>query len=121
MSDGTRPAWAQRLTAERAARGWTQQQTIDAVRMQSDHPLPDSANLLRMWKNWEHGKHRPRPEYQRLIASVFGTVSAAIFGPDPAGPTAGSRGPETAASYAGDTLELVERIRRSDLDRASLD
>ncbi|HEY7070701.1 MAG TPA: hypothetical protein VH479_11340, partial [Acidimicrobiales bacterium] len=99
MSDGTRPAWAQRLTAERVARGWTQQQTVDALRMMSERMLPGSAHLLRMWKNWEHGKHRPRPEYLRLIA----TTRADSLVP------------------AADTLELVERIRRSDLDRASLD
>jgi hypothetical protein len=51
MTDGTRPAWAQRLTAERTARGWTQQQTVEALRMQSDRALPDNAHLLRMWKN----------------------------------------------------------------------
>jgi hypothetical protein len=73
-----------------------------------------------MWKNWEHGKHRPRPEYQRLIAAAFGSVSTAIFGPDDAAPsgdvTPGSRSPS-----GDDTLDLIERVRRSDLDRASLD
>ena len=61
MAD-VRPAWAQRLSAERQARGWTQQQTVEALRMQSDHPLPGGEHLLRMWKNWERGKHRPRPD-----------------------------------------------------------
>jgi transcriptional regulator with XRE-family HTH domain len=120
VSDRIRPAWAQRLTAERVARGWTQQQTVDALRMSSGRMLPDSANLLRMWKNWEHGRHRPRSEYQRLIATAFGTVSAAIFGPDSTGPAARPESPEFLAR-PGDTLELVERIRHSDLDRAALD
>jgi transcriptional regulator with XRE-family HTH domain len=119
MSDGTRPAWSQRLTAERVARGWTQQETVDALRMLSDRVLPDSPSLLRMWKNWEHGRHRPRPEYQRLIATAFGTVSAAIFGPDAAAPARRTE-PDVLVPVA-DTLELVERIRRSDLDRAALD
>ena len=37
MADETRPAWAQRLAAERQARGGTQQRTIEALRMQADH------------------------------------------------------------------------------------
>jgi transcriptional regulator with XRE-family HTH domain len=119
MADETRPAWAQRLAAERQARGWTQQQTVEALRMQADRPLPSGTHLLRMWKNWERGKHRPRPEYQRLIAAAFGSVSAAIFGPN----TAPVLRPDADLVIpAGDnTLELVERIRRSDLDPASLD
>src|SRR5262245_329787 len=103
MSDGARPAWALRLTAERVARGWTQQGTVDARRMMSDRMLPGGAHLLRMWKNWEHGKHRPRPEYQRLIATTFGTVSAAIFGPEPMGPAALAHADSPAA--VADTLE----------------
>jgi transcriptional regulator with XRE-family HTH domain len=122
MSDASRPAWAQRLTAERAARGWTQLQSVDALRMQSDRLLPDSAHLLRMWKNWEHGKHRPRAEYRRLIATTFGTVSAAIFGPDTGGPAArGGPDRRRPESEVDSTLDLVERIRHSSLDRAALD
>jgi transcriptional regulator with XRE-family HTH domain len=119
MAD-VRPAWAQRLSAERQARGWTQQQTVDALRMQSDHALPGGEHLLRMWKNWERGKHRPRPEYQRLIAAAFGSVSAAIFGPDDVTVLRQSV-PGVVAAGGDNTLELVERIRRSDVDRASLD
>lgn len=120
MPDESRPAWAQRLAAERQARGWTQQQTTEALRMQADRALPDTAHLLRMWKNWERGKHRPRPEYQRLIAAAFGTVSAAIFGPDAARPMPDAE-VDAAPESSDNTLELVERIRRSDLDRAALD
>jgi transcriptional regulator with XRE-family HTH domain len=115
-----RPAWAQRLSAERQARGWTQQQTVDVLRMQSAQQLPGDEHLLRMWKNWERGKHRPRAEYQRLIAAAFGSVSAAIFGPDDTTPGRRS-GTVSPAGGSDNTLELVERIRRSDLDRATLD
>jgi hypothetical protein len=120
MPDDSRPAWAQRLVAERHVRGWTQQHVVEALRMQSDHPLPDAAHLLRMWKNWERGKHRPRPDYQQLIAAVFGSISASIFGPNSLAP-APLPEPVTTMPPASTTLELVERIRRSDLDRASLD
>lgn len=120
MGAMTRPSWAQRLADERHARDWTQQQTITALRMHADRELPDDANLLRMWKAWESGKHRPNVDYQRVIASTFGSVPAAIFGPDK---VPGSAGHYLGASAAttDDTLELVQRIRRSDLDRASLD
>jgi transcriptional regulator with XRE-family HTH domain len=121
MADETRPAWALRMAAERQARGWTQQQTIEVLRAQADHPLPADRNLLRMWKNWEHGKHRPRPEYQRFIAKAFGTVAAAIFGPEDAGALFRPAEPVLLDPGGDNTLELVERIRRSDLDRASLD
>jgi hypothetical protein len=72
-----------------------------------------------MWKNWERGKHRPRPEYQRLIAAAFGSVSAAIFGPNSA--AAVPRPTALPEVDSDDTLELVERLRRSDVDRAALD
>jgi hypothetical protein len=88
--------------------------------MQADRALPSATHLLRMWKNWERGKHRPRPEYQRLIAVAFGTVSAAIFGPDTTNPMPFTEA-EVSAIAGDNTLGLVERIRRSDLDRASLD
>ena len=88
--------------------------------MQSDRPLPDGANLLRMWKNWEHGKHRPRPEYQRLIATTFGRSRPRSSVPRSSARRHGAE-PELLVPAADDTLELVERIRHSDLDRASLD
>jgi hypothetical protein len=118
MADDTRPNWARRLSTERRTRGWTQQRTIDALRMHSERALPDDTNLLRMWKNWESGKHKPRKEYQLIIASMFATASAAIFGPN------GDEGKNTrflAQTTPEITIELVERIRRSDLDAASLD
>ena len=63
----------------------------------------------------------PPAGYQRLIAAAFGSVSAAIFGPDDA--PALRRSAPIMLDGGGDdnTLELVERIRRSDLDRAALD
>ena len=97
--------------AERVARGWTQLQTVDALRMQSDRLLPDSAHLLRMWKNWEHGKHRPRAEYQLLIASTFGTVGAgSCLGCAPA-PGA----PSASASMNKSTRTSTRRISSASL------
>jgi transcriptional regulator with XRE-family HTH domain len=120
MADETRPPWAQRLASERQARGWTQQKAVEMLRAKSRHELPADRNLLRMWKNWEAGKHRPRAEYQKLIADSLGTVSAAIFGPE-AGTELVRPEPTLIVPTGDNTLELLERIRCSDLDRASLD
>jgi hypothetical protein len=65
------------------------------------------------------GATGPAPEYQRLIATAFGTVAATIFGPD-ASSVARPAQPEPVIPE-GETLELVERMRRSDLDDASLE
>jgi transcriptional regulator with XRE-family HTH domain len=116
--DNVKP-WAQRIRAEREARGWSQQQAVDALRMTADRVLPDDASLLRTWKGWERGQHLPGPQYQREIAATFGTVSAIIFGPTAVDPV--YRAAATAVEGGTDTLELVERLRRSDLDNATLD
>lgn len=120
MATEGKPSWAQRLASERRARNWTQRQAIDALRLASDAVLPDDHSLLRMWKGWEAGSHRPSPEYQRSIASALGTVSAAIFGPEPSElpPT-----PNTILVPGNGlaTMELVQRIRRTDIDGTALD
>ncbi len=40
-----------------------------------------------MWKAWEGGKHRPRSDYQQIIAAAFGTAAGAIFGAPSSGAT----------------------------------
>jgi len=113
-----RPAWALRIQRERKARGWTQLQAIGMLRLHSGTALPDDTNLLRMWKNWESGRHRPRAENQVAIAAMFAASSAAIFGPD----ESLSRSPlRLEAPTEEAALELVERLRHSDIDSAALD
>ncbi|GAA3624378.1 hypothetical protein GCM10022223_46800 [Kineosporia mesophila] len=116
MSDN-RPHWAQRITVERNIRGWSQQAAINAMRLHSDRELPDDASLLRQWKRWEAGETIPGERYQALIASTFGTVTRALF------PLAGHRnGNAEVASVSGmETLEIVNRMQRSDVDNATLD
>ncbi|MEM9656564.1 MAG: XRE family transcriptional regulator [Actinomycetota bacterium] len=113
VEDDQKPDWAQRIVAERSARGWSQRDLIEALRRVSTDALPSDASMERSVKGWESGKHKPNPDYRRLIAAAFGTVTLAVFGERPA-----------IAAHAYDsvgTLELVERLRASDLDSTTLD
>lgn len=113
MTDN-KPAWARRLINEREARDWTQADAVRALRahaQRDQQALPTDASLLREWKRWESGEVQPAKFYQPLIAAAFGTATRALF-------------PEALRSdlTAGmNTLELVNRLRRSDIDQASLE
>jgi hypothetical protein len=84
--------------------------------------LPSDTSLLRQWKRWEAGEVEPdrnktEPFYKPIIAAMFGTVTHAMF------PVAPQRDPDAdvLAMTGMDTLELVGRLQRSDLDQATLD
>jgi tetratricopeptide (TPR) repeat protein len=72
--------------------------------------------MLRQWKRWESGEHMPGDYYQPIIAATFGTVTHAMF-PVPPRRDADS---DILAVSGMDTLELVSRLQRSDLDEATL-
>jgi hypothetical protein len=116
-----RPAWARRMANERAARGWSQADVIRAMRAHyaSTHAakeLPGTSSLLREYKRWEAGEVQPNEFYQPIIAATFGTVTHAMF------PVASRRDEADLLALAGmDTLELVSRLQRSDMDPATLD
>jgi hypothetical protein len=112
-----RPAWARRMTNEREARGWSQAEAVKVMRLHSPEQLPDDSSLLRQWKRWESGEVTPGEFYQPIIAAAFGTVTHAMF------PVAPKRDADAdvLAMSGMDTLELVSRLQRSDLDQASLD
>ena len=119
-----RPAWARRMTNERRARGWSQADAVRAMQAHAteDEHLPATDTLLRNWKRWEAGEVEPdrgkgQPFYKPIIARTFGTVTHAMF------PVAAHRDEEAdVLAMAGmDTLELVSRLQRSDLDPATLD
>jgi tetratricopeptide (TPR) repeat protein len=113
-----RPRWAQRITAERAARSWSQLDVVRAMRAHSPRPLPDDASLLRNLKRWERGGTTPDDFYQGLIAATFGTVAAAIW------PVTGAtRSYEDTLTRATGltTLDVVTRLRASAVDQATLD
>lgn len=112
-----RPPWARRMTKEREARGWSQAEAVKAMRLHAPGELPAESSLLRSWKRWESGAVTPNEFYQPIIAATFGTVTGAMF-PAPARHDVGS---EVLAMTGMDTLELVGRLQRSDLDGATID
>lgn len=115
MSDG-RPAWAQRIAAERAARDWSQRDAVKALRAHATDTLPADESMIRQWKRWESGQI-PNDFYRPLIAAVFGTVTHALF---PA-PARRDGNHEVLAASGMETFEIVSRLNRSDVDAATLD
>lgn len=115
MSDG-RPAWAQRIAAERVARDWSQRDAVKALRAHATDEIPADESMIRQWKRWESGTI-PSEFYRPLIAAVFGTVTHALF---PA-PSRRDGGSEILAVSGMETLEIVSRLNRSDVDAATLD
>jgi len=116
-NDDERPAWARRIRSERQARGWSQSEAIRALRAHSAQTLSSDNTLLRNWKRWEAGEAEPDDFYRRLIAKTFGTVTAALF---PA--VRNDRKDSGLVTATGmDTLELVARLRRSDVSTSTLD
>jgi hypothetical protein len=110
-----RPAWARRIRAERLARGWSQADAVRAMRAHGDQQTPGQESLLRQWKRWEAGEVEPG-HYQPLIARTFGTATSVIFPP-----AQGASDAEVLAASGMDTLELVARLRGSDISDATLD
>jgi tetratricopeptide (TPR) repeat protein len=111
-----RPLWAQRIKRERTARGWTQLDAVRAMQIHSEKPL-GRESLLRNWKRWEAGEVEPDEFHKPLIAETFGTVTAAFF-------PRRSRHDGDAELLAGagmDTLELISRLRASDVSPAIFD
>ncbi|WP_078995180.1 hypothetical protein [Streptomyces sp. XY66] len=115
MSDD-RPAWARRMAAERAARDWSQRDAVRALRAHAPTELPADDSLIRQWKRWESGA-TPNDFYRPIIAAMFGTVTNALF------PAPGRRdGNREILEVSGmETLEIVSRLNRSDVDNATLD
>jgi hypothetical protein len=115
--DDERPPWARRIRAERMSRNWSQAEAVRALQAQADKPLPETGSLTRNWKRWEAGDVEPDDFYKALIAKTFGTVTAAFF------PRLGSRDAdaELLRGTGMDTLEIVSRLRASDVSAATLD
>ncbi|MGA5469216.1 XRE family transcriptional regulator [Streptomyces arboris] len=111
-----RPAWARRIAAERAARDWSQRDAVRALRAHASSDLPSEESMIRQWKRWESGA-LPSDFYQPVIAATFGTVTNALF---PA--TSRRDGNQEILAVSGmETLEIVSRLNRSDVDTATLD
>ncbi|MEQ7008821.1 XRE family transcriptional regulator [Actinopolymorpha sp. B17G11] len=110
------PAWAERIRRERVLRGWSQADAVRALLTHGGDSLPGREHVLRRWKSWEAGEHKPDDRYQGLIAATFGTARHAMF---PVGRRDASG--ELVAATGMDTLEVIARVRRSDLDGTTLD
>lgn len=109
-----KPGWAVRLTQERMARGWTQKQTIGAIRRAAEPAhVVDDDHLMRNWHNWEGGYRKPQGRYRELIADAFGVDVDDLF--------SGRTLSGLYSSVDPETLELLERIRRSDISDEDLD
>lgn len=113
---GGRPSWARRLRDERHARGWSQAQAVRAMRAHADGELTSEGNLLRNLKRWEAGESEPDAFYRPLLAKTYGTVTAALFPAPPA-----TRDEQLLSATGMGTLEIVSRLRTSDITDATLD
>lgn len=111
------PTWAARMRAERAARGWSQADAVDALLAHAKGKASSQATVLRNWKRWESGEVTPDDFHQPLIAKTFGTVTAAFFPPERKSDVDSG----LVAATGLDTLEILSRLRSSDVSPATLD
>jgi tetratricopeptide (TPR) repeat protein len=117
MSTDERPSWAKRMRSEREARNWSVPQAARALAARSDKPLASEESLIRNWRRWESGEVMPDDFYKPIIAKMFDTVTAAFF------PVPGRRdgNAEILVVSGMETLDIVSRLQRSDVDNATLD
>lgn len=114
MSDD-RPGWAQRISAERQARGMSQLQAVQTIRAHAPSELPSDDSMVRQWKRWEAGQ-TPGDFYKPIIAAAFGTVTHAIF---PA-PERRDGNAEILTVSGMETTDILGRLSHSDIDEATL-
>lgn len=114
-NETSRPDWAQRIRQERLARGWSQRDAVRAMQAHCGQRLASEEALLRTWKRWESADSEPDSFNKQLIAKTFGTVTAAIF------TLPRRRDAGVLAASGMDTLEIVSRLRVSDVNASTLD
>jgi transcriptional regulator with XRE-family HTH domain len=117
MNSDERPSWARRLRSEREARGWSVRQAVRAMVMSSEKPLVEEDSLVRYWRRWEAGEVMPDEFHQPIIAKIFDTVTHAFF---PA-PTRRDGNSEIVVVSGMETLDIVTRLQRSDVNNATLE
>jgi len=110
------PSWSRRIRSMREARGWSQPQAAEEMRRHTDQSLPDHDNLTRRWKAWELGENKPSQFYAPIIAATLGTVTAALFPPERR-----KIDLDILNQTGMNTLEIVSRLRVSDVNDATLD
>lgn len=115
------PPWAVRIRREREAREWSVPKAIDALithaTSEESKALPSKETLKRRWREWEAGDHLPGDFYQPVLARTFGTARYALF------PQQGRRdgNSELLVATGMDTVDILTRVRMSDVDAATLE
>lgn len=85
------------------------------VRLPDDQAVSEQ-DLLRQWKRWDSGDAQPL-KYKSAIAQTFGTTTGAFF---PERSRRDGRA-ETLQASGMDTVDIIARLRASDVDVATLD
>jgi transcriptional regulator with XRE-family HTH domain len=111
----SKPEWAVRLVEERELRGWTQVELAQELQLLAPAEVATEVeSVVRSLKGWESGDHKPGPRNRKLLARLYGTTAATLFGPDRPVPPA-------EAVSVGDALELAKRMQQTDLDQDTID
>lgn len=112
------PRWVRRLREEREARGWSVADAARALRAHGgEHPISQQ-DAVRIWRRWERGDiEMPDEHNKHLIARTFGTVVAVFFPP----PSRAAENAEIVAVTGMDTIELIARLRASDIPDSVID
>jgi len=95
-----------RLRMEREARGWSVPEL--ARRLDKAGAVTSTPSMERTIRRWESGRSVPGGRHQMLLAQVYGIGVLQLFAP-------------AAVEADTDPLELVDRLRRSDLADSDLD
>lgn len=117
--DAAAPGWAVRIKRDREARKMSVSEAVRQLRL---HAFPEDlgaedASLERLWKRWEAGEIKtvPKPQHQRAIAKMFGSIPESYFGP-----SGGNRNGLVRLTD-DQTAELIQRLRHSQIDAAAMD
>jgi transcriptional regulator with XRE-family HTH domain len=110
-----RPAWARRIRTDRLARGWSQAKVVQVMRTHSPDSLVGAQSLLGSWRRWESGEVEPDDFHKRLVAKTFGSTTSTFF------PRPGRIDADVLAITGMDTLEVLARLRATDVSPATIE
>ncbi|MFF0250197.1 hypothetical protein [Streptosporangium sandarakinum] len=100
------PAWAERLSAERQKRLWSQRDLaghmVQAAPEHARAQFPKRDSIVRRIKDYERGAHKPDEPYRTLYCRVFGLSEEELF----AETSTPSFVPELAGGFA-DAINLL--------------
>ncbi|WP_254647757.1 XRE family transcriptional regulator [Streptomyces sp. GbtcB6] len=109
-----RPAWARRIAAERMARDWSQRDAVRALRAHAPTELPAEESI-----DLPVEALGVRPDAERLLPTDHG--GPLRHGDTFPAPARRDGDREILAASGMETLEIVSRLNRSDVDNATLD